>query len=160
MNQYTVSADFVEHCGPDNPCNRAHWLNVLIVFCQDRPCKLCLDDRRLALELYQKLGERYEPVRFWLQSLLNNTTKKTVIVRLPDGNYDDACTLFATIAARTISKDRKLIVQDKQKYSHLLAFIQDNDIRLLDGDEAKSLLAPPVIQQYINGNNNNQQINL
>ncbi len=160
MNQYTVSADFVEHCGPMSPRNMNYWYNVLAVFNQEGAFKLCIDDKDRAIGHYRKLGERYEPIRFWIQTLLNNPGKKPVIVQLPDGDYDDTCRLFAAIAAHTVSPKRKLVVQDKQKYSHLLPYIQAYGIQLLDGDEAKTQLSKPVIQQYVNGNGNNLQINL
>lgn len=159
MNLYTISADFVEHCGPCYPENWDYWYNVLAIFNQDNEYKLCIDNQKQAISIYIKQGEHYEQIRFWLQALLTSPNKNIELISLPKIESEDPRILFISIAAKTVCLERKLVVCNKQDYDDVMHIITDKNVIILDRDEAKARLAPRKgnIQIAIGDNINQNQ---
>lgn len=151
MNRFVIAPDFLESIDEEN--NIDLFLNVLVVFAQDNPYKLCVDSFGLADSIYTSVCEPSELLRRWI-SYLNSKSRNKEIVRLPDeDNYDSKQSLFLAISD-AIPPGKRLVTSNKPSYNRWQGFITEHGISLIDGDEAKDQIQrTTVINQTSIGNN-------
>jgi len=149
VNRFTISPDFLEFSATEETCE--YLLNVLFVFAQDNPYKLCLDKRGLARAQYERIIESHECLLFWI-GMINMKSRNIETVEIAGHQYESTQELFLAIAD-AIYPNKKLITSDKSLFAEWQKYITLHGINLIDGDEAKGMLMQPTVIQISNGNN-------
>lgn len=161
MNRFTITPEFLEATASDESYD--FFVNVLMVFAQDNKYKLCMDNIGLAYHAYAGIIRKYDCLQVWLK-VLNSRKNKIEKVFIPNVEYQDIRDLFLSIANEVLPYKR-LLTSVKSSYNDKQEQIIQNNINLVDGNEAKDFLNQKVLQPIIqisngdnspniNGNNN------
>lgn len=161
MNRFTITPEFLEATASDESYD--FFVNVLMVFAQDNKYKLCMDNIGLAYHAYAGIIRKYDCLQVWLK-VLNSRKNKIEKVSIPNVEYQDIRDLFLSIANEVLPYKR-LLTSVKSSYNDKQEQIIQNNINLVDGNEAKDFLNQKVLQPIIqisngdnspniNGNNN------
>lgn len=161
MNRFTIDVDFISFAGMKE--NFDLLFNVLMVFIQDNEFRLCLDSSNIALAEYNKIALESEAIRFWFKCLFETEQSRRYIdyIKIEKQKYSHDKQIYIEICNCSYSKNKRIIVANKQSYGELMDILSEKQINLLDGYEAKSMLNTRVMQisygnnsPNINGNNN------
>lgn len=149
MNRFTIMPEFVNECKLSD-----YYFEVLAYFpMKTNPFKICMDNKGLAANEYEKLAKESELILRWISSL-NDHANNIYKVNLEHSSYDSVIDLFLAISNHVLPS-KQLITSDKAIFNEYTQFIQDNQIQLLDPDQAASILNSRVIQLSYGDNSPN-----
>lgn len=152
MNRFVISCDFIEAIGA-NRISFDNFTNVLLTFTQDNPYKIYLDKDSLLFSKYTEIGKKYEMIRIWMD-IIGKSPKEVFCEcdsKLRTKKLDLICLSLASL-----TQNKTIITSAKDFYlKQHSRKIQKNQIRLIDGDEAKSQLntRTTIIYQSTTGRN-------
>lgn len=129
MSQYTVCTELVKHCG--KPKNVKYLTNILFVFTQDNPHKICVDKGGFLLKEYKKIALKSESLRIWIDLLTNKKIPGVEFIKI---NNNHKTTIDLLLSICTNSYDKSFVVKTKQDYTELKELITKNEINLIDKD--------------------------
>jgi len=116
----------------------AHYFtNILLVYTQNNPHKICLDKDGLILEKYKSIACDNEFIRFWIKLVTNEKLPSIEYIQLKD--YNSSNDVFLEVCIK--SYDKVLVVGSKQEYASDAKFIADNKITLVDKDDVVDILS-------------------
>lgn len=160
MNRFTITSEFLEASALDKDYD--FFSNVLMVFAQKNQYMLCLDNKKIAYDLYEKIIRRHDCLRVWLEAL-NRKPHSIEEVSIGKKSYKDDRDLFISIA-NEVQPYKQLITSKKSLFNDKYKQIQKYKITIIDGDEAIEILKPKTSYNIqislgdnspnINGNNN------
>lgn len=160
MNRFTITPEFLEKLARDELYE--YFSNVLMVFAQDNKYKVCMDDRGFAFKIYYDIILKYECLGVWIKAM-NRKRNSFEQVSIPNKVFSDNRDLFLSIANELIP-GKQLITSQKTLFNDISKIITENQITLIDGDEAIAILKSNNNINYqisygnnspnINGNNN------
>lgn len=130
MSQYTVCTELIKYCG--KPENVKYLTNILFVFTQENPCKICVDDgEKLLLNEYKSIALNSESLRIWIDLLTNKSIPGIEFIKI-DNNHKTITELLFSVCAN--SYDKNFVVKTKQDYFESKELILKNGINLIDKD--------------------------
>lgn len=142
MAKYTICSEFINYIANEKELNL--FSNVIMVFAQDNAYKVCIDKNDQIFSLYENIAMKSEIIRLWLKCM---TTKKDINfekIDIYDQDIKESKELFLYVCKSTFG-EKTLIVFSTQDYIKYEKFISQNQIILLDKDEAKENLKPQNI---------------
>lgn len=155
MNRFTIDEDFICLAGLED--NIDLFLNVLMIFTQENPFRVCMDESDITFRRYKELALKSEPIRFWIRCLFEKQENRKYIdfIATDESISSDPKKLYIEICNNSCSSQKKIIVDTKQSYGNLLSDISTSGISLLDGYEAKAILNTQNIQISYGNNSSN-----
>lgn len=155
MSCVTIDADFLKVAGED----KGLFKDVLFVFAQDNPWRICLDKTGLAIQRYDDIISGSEILRLWL-SMFNEKKESKCNIEIDPSIDNSGKHLFLNIACKSF--DKILLVAEKETFVEDKSFIGANGIQIFLGSEMKDVLSAKNIQitygdksPIIVGNDNN-----
>lgn len=149
MNRFVISCDFLESIGKDL-VSSDYLTDVLFVFTQDNPYHIVIDNNNILFNQFYAIGEKeggnYWMIRYWLQTITMKLNEKRKIFDPTDPEIDsqDNDILCLSLAKKT--RNHYLITSSKQHFENNYPN-ESNEIKLINGDEAKQKLKPHTINQ-------------
>ncbi len=125
MSSYTICPKLVEYCG-DEP---EYLFNILYVFYQRNPYKICIDKDGKLLEEYSEIAKKNHLLSAWISAMANNTQYiESIDIKNPCLDNETAL----SICTNTFEKN--LAIKSTHDYINFKEVIKEHQIKLLDKD--------------------------
>lgn len=130
MPEYTVCPKLLEY----SCINKKSILDLLFVFVPENSKKICIDNEEEIIEIYKEIIEKDKDLSDWFRFL--NMRRESSFFKVPLKNKTK--NLILNICSSSLSKN--LISDAIINYSDEFDFLTEENIKLLDFNEAKILL--------------------
>ncbi|SMP10197.1 hypothetical protein [Chryseobacterium profundimaris] len=130
MAEYTICPKLIEYSG----INKKNIVDLLFAFIPENSKKICIDNDEKIIDVYKRIIEKDKDLSDWFRFL--NMNKDSSFLKIPLKNKNS--NLVLNLCSSSFSKN--LISDSIGNYSDEFDFLQQEDIRFFDAEEAKIIL--------------------
>ncbi|WP_343608715.1 hypothetical protein [Chryseobacterium oranimense] len=130
MPEYTICPKLIEYSG----INKKSIVDLLFVFIPENSKKICVDNDETIIDIYKKIIEKDKDLSDWFRFLSMNKDSSFLKIPLKNKTTD----LVLNLCSSSYSKN--LISDSIGNYADKFDFLRQENIKLLDADEAKIIL--------------------